>query len=320
LLKNVTDLSRDLFGVTALPQDEDGLMQKFRELLMDEKQKIGELLQNYGHRFYPGKDVLEGGQKLLDELLAINDTATFYGKVREVRRELKDYASRSGLVKSFFDSQRAIYDRAADKLHIFESNRTYVSDEDLLKTVGEMEKIVKHIDPYSNIQQLPELSQSFDERFGELLSKECEPIKDIIAEDQEVVMDELDRHPDAKPIFAANIRNQFLSLKDRLDRVNNFYEAIAMQIESDRLKVRFMQDIQRKADELKLDPPAAGPIGGTISPEPSKPVKKTKTLSKMSMLRGTTKIESTEDIDRFLQDLRIKLEAELDEDTVITLV
>ena len=40
----------------------------------------------------------------------------------------------------------------------------------------------------------------------------------------------------------------------------------------------------------------------------------------MALLRGTTKIESPADIDRFLDDLREKLEAELDEDTIITLV
>ena len=319
LLKNVADLCRSLFNVTVLPHDEDGLMQKFKDLLTNEQSKLEELLSHYRRHLYPGKDVLEDGESLLTELITVQDAATFYEKARKMRRELNEYATQSEEVKNFFETQRHIYDRATEKLTIFESNQSYIHDEDLLKTVNDMTKIVKHIRPYLNIQQLPELYQSFDERFVALLSEECAPIKLIIEEDQQIVMDELNRCPDVKEFFAVNVRNDFLSLKDRLERVNNFYEAIAMGTESDRLKVRFIQNIQRKIAEVGAVQPVK-PDGGTMPPERIKPTKKAKTLSKMVLLRGTTKIESPADIDRFLEDLREKLEAELDEDTIITLV
>ncbi|PWA10015.1 BREX system P-loop protein BrxC [Pueribacillus theae] len=321
LMKNIIDLSREVFGITALPHDEDNLMSRFKELIDREQKKIETLLENYKHHSYPGKDVLEEGQQIFEQLLSIQDTATFYKKARDYRRDLKDYASESQQVKDFFKSQRDIYDKAVKKLTIFESNRTYVHDEQLLDTVSQMEKIVKHATPYSNIQELPALYQTFDDRFIDLLSEECEPVKEKIEEDQQTVMDELNRHPEVKEIFTAHVLDQFMSLKDRLDRVNNFYEALAMEVESDRLKVRLIQDIQRKLIDLHEKKKAVVPDKGVTGPsKPLKPMKRTKTLSKAQIMRGTTRIESREDIDHFLNELRVKLESELDEDTVITLV
>ncbi|CAM3140248.1 BREX system P-loop protein BrxC [Filibacter tadaridae] len=321
IIKGVMDLSRDLFNVTALPQDEDSLMETFIHLLKKEKEHIGTLIAHYAHRNYPGEEVLIDGEKHIKELLEIRDTATFYAKVRELRNELKAYATNVEEVKNFFDNQRSIYDRALDKLMLFEGNATYVNDEELLKTVDQMKKVIRHREPYDTIQQLPDLYQSFDDRFVDLLKEECKPIKTSIEEDQHVVIEELELHPNVKSIFVENVRDQFLSLKDRLESVNNFYEAIAMQTESDRLKVRFMHAIQQKLAELSAVPVQIEPEDDSAEPvQPTKPAKKTKTISKMTMLRGTTKIESHEDIDKFLQDLRAKLEAEFDEDTIITLV
>lgn len=321
LLKGVMDLSRELFNVTALPQDEDKLMEALVGLLGKEREYIRTLIAHYAHRNYPGEEVLVDGEKRIGELLGIRDTATFYAKVRELRNELKAYANNVDEVKNFFGNQRVIYDRALDKLTLFEGNATYVNDEELLETVDTMKKIIRHNEPYDRIQQLPDLYQSFDNRFVELLKDECKPIKASIEEDHQVVMSELESHPDVTSTIAANVRDQFLSLKSRLESVNNFYEAIAMQTESDRLKVRFMQAIQRELTEFNAPPDQTETQDeSTEIVQIAKFVKKTKTISKMAMLRGTTRIESHEDIDKFLQDLRLKLEAELDGNTIITLV
>ena len=321
LLKGLMDLSRDLFNVTALPQDEDSLMETFIRFLKKEQEQINTLIVHYDHQNYPGIEVLIEGRDCIGLLLEIRDTATFYNKARELRNELKSYAHNVEEVKSFFENQHKIYDRALEKLTLFEGNSTYVNDRELLKTVDRIKKIIRHSNPYDTIQQLPDLYQSFDDRFVKLLIDECEPIKKNIEEDHQVVVDELEQHPVVKSTFSANVRDQFLSLKDRLERVNNFYEAIAMQTESDRLKVRFIQAIQESIAELNLESVRVDPEDDSVEPmQVEKPIKKTKTISKMAMLRGTTKIESHRDIDKFLQDLRLKLEAELDEDTILTLV
>lgn len=323
LMKNVKDLSRDLFNITVLPEDEDGLMERFQELLSREKEQINELLQKYNYQSYPGKNVLEEGMSLIQQLLMLDDAKTFYTRVRELRRDLLQYAQDVEPVKDFFSTnQWEIYDRAMKKLDIFDSNRSYVHDQQMLETVSQIENIVYHSEPYSRIQELPELYQTFDDRFIDLLSEECEPVRKMIEEDQQAVLAELNKHPEVKDLFLQRVLDQFMSLKERLDRVNNFYEAIAMQTESDRLKVRLIHEIQQKVVQLEHEKAMAAASKQEMTAEQikPKPQKQMKTLSKTQVIRGTTRIESKEDIERFLEDLRKKLESELDENTIITLV
>lgn len=329
LLKTVKDLSQILFDKSALPTDEDGLMRAFKLSLSQERDSIEKLIGQYQHAHYPGKDVLEDGLEVIQDLIAVRDASTFYRDVRSARPDLEDYAERVKDVKGFFDNQRGKYDKALKRLDIFEKNRTYVTNQAFLDTVTTIEKIVNNVEPYAQIQQLPALCEAFDDHFLALIEKECEPIKKDIDSDLAELLDELDQHPELKGLFAADFREQFIMLKERLEQVNNVFEAIAMRTESDRLKVRCFNQIQReiarRQPPIRTAPTDHSAIGAAQErqavAEPA-PVyhKKTKTLSKQMMLRGTKTFETKADIDAFINELRKKLEDELEEDTIIKLV
>lgn len=324
LLKNVKDLSKELFDISSLPSDEDGLMKRFKELARDEKHRISNLLVYYKNRSYPGQEVLLDGIQLFEELLEIREASTFYHYIRNNRKELKDFAEKVKEVKGFFKNQQDKYDRALDRIDIYEQNRPYINDQEILTTITEIEKVVKHVHPYQNIQKLPELCQAFDERFIELLSEECEPIKTNINQDQLTVMEELEGLPGIRAELASQFREDFNNLKDRLDRVNNFFEAIAMQTESDRLKVRYIDKIQQEVNKKNAQnrQEVEEEHDSDNDREIVTPLKsnKTKTISKQDILRGTKKIENKNDIDKLLIEIREKLEEQLEEDTIITLV
>ncbi len=329
LLKNVRDLSQVLFDKAGLPTDEDGLMISFKTLLLQECNDIKDLLHHYRNNPYPGKDVLETGMKVIQSLLDLREVSTFYRVAKQERFALEDYANEVKDIKGFFDNQRDKFDQALKRLHIFEKNHTYVTDQSFLDTVKGIEKIVKHVEPYEKIQQLPGLCQIFDDQFIELLEKECTPIKQDINHDLEEVMEEMEKHPDLKSILSETFRQQFISLKERLESVNNVFEAIAMRTESDRMKVRCFNRIQ---DELIRRNPTVSIKSSTkndaemenapqmVVEQTPTYVKRTKTLSKQVMLRGTRTFESQADIEAFINDFRKKLEDELEENTIIKLV
>ncbi|WKB36643.1 hypothetical protein QS257_06465 [Terrilactibacillus sp. S3-3] len=79
-------------------------------------------------------------------------------------------------MKGFFDNQRGKYDDALRRLTIFAKNRTYVTDQAFLDTVAAIEKVVKNIEPYAQIRQLPALCEAFDDHFLALIEKECAPV------------------------------------------------------------------------------------------------------------------------------------------------
>ena len=214
---------------------------------------------------------------------------------------------------------------AAKRLEIFESNQSYVTDQRVREIIASMEKIVKHSKPYDNIQKLPGLYKDFDDLFVLLLEKECEPIGKAIDQDLKIVMEELAKDARIKDQMDEAFRNRFSDLKNRLQRVNNFYEAIAMQTESDRLKVRCIDEINREMAKRntpsipKSIPTNAG-TGGTTIVEPPLEYKQTKTISKSTVLRGTKTIENEDDIETLLNELRKELQKELKENTIIRLV
>lgn len=320
LIKNVRDLSRDLFGISSLPTDEDGLRKRFRELLERESETIEKLLHHYKIKHYPGKDVLELGASLTSELLSITDTETFYHTARTLRNQLKKYAKEVKEVKGFFKNQREKYDNARRRLDIFEANRTYVTNEEMLETVGKIENILRQSRPYDRIQELPALYQFFDEQFVEMLENECRPVKEAIEEDLKAVLNELKIDEEIKEIFSSHVRQQFEALKDRLEHVNNFYEAIAMQVESDRLKVRLIDQIEKEKMKKEQEKITVTVTEADKTNNPIKVERRTKTLSKNQIIKGTKTFRSKKDVDTFIEELRHQLIEELEEDTTVHLV
>lgn len=324
LIKNVKDICIEMFEITALPSDEDGLMKRFKELLEKERNEIDVLLASYRNNSYPGKKILEGGREAIEQLIAISDTTSFYTKVKELKDNLLDYAEDVEEVKDFFENQREIYDDAVKKLDIFENNKTYVTEKNVLEIIDRIDSIVKHQEPYKDIKSLPDLSKDFDDLFVELLEKECKPIKQTVDQDYQTVINELANKGELKEQLFNKFKSKFGDLKERLDHVNNFYEAIAMQTESDRLKVRCIDEIHTKiAEQKEIEKKPATPEtatgGGTVI-EPQAPYKETKTISKTAVLRGTKTIETEEDIESVLQEIRDQLRKELNENTIIKLV
>ncbi|HHU20134.1 MAG TPA: BREX system P-loop protein BrxC [Bacilli bacterium] len=320
LLKNVRDLTKEMFGISASPQDEDGLKDQFNDFLNNEKSRLIELLANYRHQYYPGEDILKNGKALIDDILTINDTSTYFKKLRELRHDLIDYATEVKQIKGFFENQQPIYDEARKRLEIFDQNRTYITDQKMKATVASMESIMNQAEPYSRIQELPSLNQIFDDQFIEIIESECAPVRKAIKNDLAEVNKEMEANQEWKEVFSGTFRARFQTLLDRLERVNSIYEAIAIEVESDRLKVRCIQEMY----QYRPDPIETGTGDDTGEKTPPRPSvvkeRKIKTMSKNAVIKGSKTFHSKQDIDQFVEELRQQLLAELDEDTTINLV
>lgn len=313
-IKNAKDLAREVFGRSAVPGDEDGLMNRFKKLVKEELGEINRLLIHYENFQYPGKDVLEKGKKVFEEILNVKESPEFYEKLYELKDDLLDYEEDVFDVKKFFENQKEQFDRAVFQLGIYENNKSYVLDQETIKIVREMEDIVRAEKPYSKIHKLPNLVSEFVKRFTALLEKECEPVRKVIESDRKKVMDELNKY-DFKEELAAEFWEKFSDLLERLDSANNFYKAIAMKEESDRLKMRCFDALEKKKAEIAKKKTIAKDANG----REYKP-KKVVTVSIANILHGAKNIESRKDIDELLEDIRRKLENELKENTILKIV
>ncbi|AOY75381.1 BREX system P-loop protein BrxC [Clostridium formicaceticum] len=329
-INNVKNLAKEVFGFTAVPSDEDGLMDRFKKLCEHELNRRSTDTNDYGiyflleeyknNKFYPGKEVLERGQKLFEEILKIKDTKEFYEKIYELQDELLDYEEDVFDVKKFFKNQKEQFDKAVHKLEIYEKNKTYVVDRDTIKIVEEIQGIVKSKQPYSEIHRLPNLIEEFIDKFGQLLEIECKPVRSVIESDAKRVLDELELY-DFREELRSKFKTRFDNLLDRLDSANNFYEAIAMKEESDRLKIRCFDEFEKEKAKRKPKPEEKTPeVFHDDKPEVGYKVKTVKNISIANILHGVKVIETDNDIEEVVGEIRKRLKEQLNEDTKLKLI
>jgi hypothetical protein len=134
------------------------------------------------------------------------------------------------------------------------------------------------------------------------------PVKSVIESDRDKVMAELEKRP-FKDELSSKFQQGFRDLLKRLESCHNFYEAIAMKEESDRLKLRCFEEIEKKSRELEKEP-------GKIEPEPKKVIN----ISLANIFHGARTLETEEDVEQLLGYLRERLLKELQENTKLKLV
>ncbi len=326
-INNAKDLAKEIFGYTSMPNDEDGLMERFKQLCQNELTKLNRDTGDYGIKFliekyknnkqYPGKDVLDNGEKLFEEIIKIKDVKEFYERLYELKDDLLDYEENVFDVKRFFKNQVEQFEKAVEKLEIYEKNKTYVIDKDTIKIVEEIQSIVNSKEPYSQIHKLPNLIDEFVDKFFNLLEVECSPIRVVIENDFNKVIEELNKYSFKDELFD-KFKERFDNLLDRLDSANNFYEAIAMKEESDRIKIRCFDEIEKERIKRKpkVDTNTSGISNGTSAFKSKKVVN----VSIANVLHGAKTIETVQDIDEVIEQIRNALIAQLKEDTKIKLI
>lgn len=321
LINLARELARNVFNQAALPSDEDGLMVRFKELSSKELAEIERLLENYRHNRYPGKKVLEEGKLLFADLLKQKEVKLFFDFLKSHKDDFEDFEEDAADVKTFFKGeQMGHFDKAAKMLGVFKDNESYVIDHEAKELVSQMRSIVDSASPYKEIPKLSLLVERFWNRFLELLETECAPIKDIIQADGNVVMEEVEKYHVTEEL-GEDFKSKYKALLDRLDTCNNFYQAVAMKEESDRLKLMCMESIEKQIN-VPEPPITGGGGGGSVPvnpPKPPIPVKATKNVSYKQFFTGAKIIETEQEVDNFLAEIKKKILAEMNENTRIKL-
>lgn len=314
LINEVKDIAKELFGVLGFPDDEDGLMHKIKEFMQGECNTIATLLQNYKYAKYPGKNVLEEGKKIFEEIMGIRDAKEFFEEMRRRKDDLLDYAEYVKDVKEFFDpngKQKEIFDKALKMVDIYKKNESFINKSEVREAYKAIAKIVNSKEPYSEIHKLPELIDSFVKLFDGLLEEEAKPIKELVEEHKREVFGRLSLY-EFKDKFYDRFEKLFDDILDRLKEENDLYRIIATKEESERLKKRCFAEIEQEAKKLiaKESP------GEKVEP----PKKKVVDVRISSILSGVRTIESREDIQKLLAELKERLESQLDENTVLRII
>lgn len=327
--KVVKDVMKEVFGVGSVSEDDDTIMKNFQRYAQNMLNEILRLEPQYQRFAYPGKKALEAGKKLMQPVIQIGATLEFFRHVAKKKDDFYDFAEDYEPVKAFFGSeQQEIFTRSLEMLAIYDDSKTYIVDSDLEEIVRAMRDIVRQEKPYKNIPKLPSLRQKFVDSYGKVLTREEKPVLDAIDQAEKRVMEVLNTKE-----YAENYRQRYFTLfaeiRDGAQHCNNVSSLRSYADKAEALKIRLLNEMDRrdaqiakaKAEEARRAAEEAArkakEEGKTVIPVVVDPpakyrVKKTKNVTIKSMAHTSSwRLESAEDVDRVLEDLRGSLLEEL---------
>ena len=336
--KAVRTIMKELFNVLPTAEDEDTMMSEFRRYCERTITSIDRLEPRYQLYAYPGRQVLAEGKKLMSSLLQINAPLEFFKEVSDGQDELLDFGEDFEPVQKFFSpnsEQEQIFRRALDMLGIYDDSKTYIVNTALEDVVRQMRSIVGMKAPYREIPKLPELREKFMTLYNEILEEQSAPVVKAIKDDRNRVLEVLNDKPykDAKH---SGYMERFEELLDGAVHCNNVSVLRSYQDKSDALKIRLLNEMvdednrlaqqaiaQAEAEQKRLAEEARK-RGETVTvpqpkvQQPAIKVRTTKNLSIKTVARAASwRLESAEDVDKYLDALRQGLLKELADDSIV---
>lgn len=240
--------------------------------------------------------------------------------VKKYEEDYLDFAEDYPPIKAFFEGeQRGIWDKAQNYIDIFEESRSYVVNENLESVIKRMETILKMSCPYNNIKELPELNSEYLIIYGKILDKELEPVKIEINESENRVMEVLEQSG-LEEVFSIKFKQAFINLMEKAESCNNVAKVNSFRIEADKLKIRFLNEITKEQEKIAKEEAYKKKSDTEQIKKVVKPVKKQRNLSIKDINPSNSwQIETKEDIGKYLQNLKMRLEKEIEEDTILNI-
>lgn len=333
-MKACKDIMHELFLISENTDDADKLMAGFVDkasnLLENCKDMLNEhdrISVQYPKYSLPGEKVLQDAIKLLTEVLSVRDTSLFFSKISEYKENLMDLAEEIHPVKTFYttESQKKIFcDSGLRALKFYNSSKEHIVDENLEKIVEAIKAIVEDKKPYKKIKDLPELYSSFTEIYNAILNEKLVPVKQIIDQDKQKVLNKLSGK-EFESEFKSQVIQDFMELDDRAGRTGDISDMLGYKDKADSRCVTWLNKIAQKeasstaarlqAYSEKLQNMNDGAEAGKDD-APTPPVAKPKE-QKTVLARSITSdwiIESEEDLDKYMDTMKKQILAQLDDD------
>lgn len=326
--KAVREVMKELFNLTPMSDDDDSILKSFQQYTSNLKNDLEKLEIHYKNEpSYPGISVIRTGKSLLVNILALNYSAEFFKIVDEKHDDFMDFAEDFEPVKAFFKGDQIdIWNRAIRLIKIYDESKTFIVNAEIETVVSEVKSIMKKAAPYSEIRKIPELLDRYTDLYGSLLSDMEVPVLTSIDEARKRVIDEFEGKECRESLYQKAM-DRFTEISEKAKSCNNVAVLQNIKVEADALKVRILNEIV--AEEAKIvasKQPITPPVTSDDHVAENPPVyykpkmKAQKTVSIKSInSEATWRIETEDDIDRYIENLRRKIKQNIVTDTILNI-
>lgn len=307
-IQNARGLGKDLFAEMG-PDGEDGLMTFLQAKLRDWQVA----LQGYGQLAetgnYPGRDEIIQGLALINPLLADKESRKFIERFNTIRNDLLDLADQFRDLEHFYEHQKPTWEKLRKAYSAFELNRLELEkDAEAGPALKRMQEILAAASPYGLIKEVETLIGTVDGVNSALLSgRRDQAIARIDSHLAALEKDIAAAQGDAS--LRAACLNPLETLKEQIRKEASL--AHITQDESEAVAIfdaaiERIEDFLRKSAERKEAVEGGGPANTTP------PIVKKQRIVKPANLVKTTYLETSDDVNGFLNALRTELEEAID--------
>ena len=318
-INDLKSVARNSFNEISLSDDEDGMVRDFKERCIGHTiEKLRDILGNYNNikaYQYPGKQVIEEALKLFNSIANIRDTSELFEEVSNRKDEIAEITPKIDTISEFFKgSQKEQFDKVRDTIITYENNKDYVDNtQELRDVVGKILDILKAEEPYSNIHELPTLRSELISILVDMYEKKSAPIIEMANKTIEYIENELNNAGINSDDFGKGYIDNCKGIIDSLQHSNELKDIYAQETRLGQMKDSFIIALEKKKYEMSKPKD-----DNTKSDEPV--IIKTRKIVRTEMLMNRSyEINSKEDIDKYIEELRNKLMKELEENNNLTI-
>lgn len=318
-INDLKSVARNSFNEISLSDDEDGMVRDFKERCIGHTiEKLRDILGNYNNikvYQYPGKQVIEDALKLFNSIANIRDTSELFEEVSNKKDEITEITPKIDTIYEFFEgSQKEQFDKVRETIITYENNKDYVDNTQELKdVVGKITDILKAEEPYSNIHELPTLRSELISILVDMYEKKSAPIIEMANKTIEYIENELNSAGINPDDFGKGYIDNCKGIIDSLQHSNELKDIYAQETRLGQMKDSFIIALDKKKYEMSKPKD-----DNTKSDEPV--IIKTRKIVRTDMLMNRSyEINSKEDIDKYIEELRNKLMKELEENNNLTI-
>jgi hypothetical protein len=305
-LQNARSLGKDLFAEMG-PDGEDGLMTFLQGKLRDWQGALQgyQRLAETGN--YPGHNEISEGLGLISPLLADKESRKFVERLLTLRNDLLDLADQFRDLKHFYDHQKPTWERLRKSHSAFALNRIELEkDAQAGPALKRMQQIIQAASPYGLIKEADDLIRAVEGVNAALLSARRDQAitwidTRIASLEKDLVAVQIDVS------LRADCLQPLEVLKDQIRREASLAHIAQFESEAestfDKAVARIEDFLQRSAVRQK-DPES----GNLPAATPASPVIKKQRIIKPAELVRSTYLETSDEVDRFLEALRTELD------------
>ena len=310
------DLHREIFSLQPR-DDEDGLVADYRDNLAKRKTELERAKVKAEQKDYPGAAEIAKALQAIDRQLAIRDSFEFLNAILSNRDAWLDLAEDTHDVLSFYRTQAPVWARMLDGLVSFADNREALAKEAAsAQALTDLEAVRANPTPYAHVNRIEALLAAV-EKVNEALAgtRREKALLSIDGKIQEATH-ALDQ-AQAEPSLRNAVLQPLQSLKAQLAGLVSIPRILFLQGRGGELLDEAMDKIAVAAAATKAKaaikpvPTPTPPDGATPPPPmpPAPPAAKPIRVVRVADLGAKTYLETEQDVDAYVAQLRAELMA-----------